>query len=141
MMMDCVKEICVIGFLGINSWIDIRKRQVSLPLIVMFAVWGIIWTIYSKTDFFDFLICVGTGIIFVGTSILTEGAVGMGDGLLIMALGTAMCKEEFFSMLFIGMICSAVWSGIMLVIFRKKRHTEIPFVPFLMAGYLGGILI
>ena len=72
MMMDCVKEICAIGFLGINSWIDIRKRQVSLPLIVMFAVWGIIWTIYSKTDFFDFLICVGTGIIFVGTSILTE---------------------------------------------------------------------
>lgn len=31
MEMNGVKEICVLGFLGINSWIDIRKKQVSLP--------------------------------------------------------------------------------------------------------------
>ena len=29
MEMNGVKEICVLGFLGINSWIDIRKKQPS----------------------------------------------------------------------------------------------------------------
>ena len=37
MEMNGVKEICVLGFLGINSWIDIRKKQVALLLIIIFA--------------------------------------------------------------------------------------------------------
>lgn len=36
---------------------------------------------------------------------------------------------------------AAFWSGILLVIRRKSRKTEIPLVPFLLAGYIGGILI
>lgn len=70
-----------------------------------------------------------------------RGAVGMGDGWLLMALGTVLYPEEFFSTLFMGMICSAVWSGIMMMGFCRKGSTEIPFVPFLLAGYLGGFLI
>ncbi len=113
MEMNGVKEICVLGFLGINSWIDIRKKQVALLLIIIFAVCGTVWTIYSRRNVPEVLMCVGTGFLFVLISILTEGAVGMGDGWLLMALGTVLYPEEFFSTLFMGMICSAVWSGIM----------------------------
>ena len=87
MEMNGVKEICVLGFLGINSWIDIRKKQVSLLLIIIFAVCGTVWTIYSRRNVPEVLMCVGTGFLFVLISILTEGAVGMGDGWLLMALG------------------------------------------------------
>ena len=66
---------------------------------------------------------------------------GNGRGWLLMALGTVLYPEEFFSTLFMGMICSAVWSGIMMMGFCRKGSTEIPFVPFLLAGYLGGFLI
>ena len=100
MEMNGVKEICVLGFLGINSWIDIRKKQVSLLLIIIFAVCGTVWTIYSRRNVPEVLMCVGTGFLFVLISILTEGAVGMGDGWLLMALGTVLYPEEFFSTLF-----------------------------------------
>ena len=50
MEMNGVKEICVLGFLGINSWIDIRKKQVALLLIIIFAVCGTVWTIYSRRN-------------------------------------------------------------------------------------------
>ena len=141
MEINSIKEICVVAFLGVNSWIDIRKRQVSLLITAVFTVCGIIWTVYSKGEALDFLLCAGTGLVFVGISILTEGAVGMGDGWLIVALGTVMCPAEFFTMIFAACMCSAVGAGIMLMIFRKKGHTEIPFVPFLLLGYLGGLLI
>ena len=88
MEINNVREACVIAFLGVNSWIDIRKKQVSLLLIAVFAGSGILWTICSRSAALDFLVCAGTGLIFVGISIITEGAVGMGDGWLIMALGT-----------------------------------------------------
>ena len=141
MEMDSIKEICVVVFLGVNSWIDIRKRQVSLLLIGIFTVCGVIWTIYGKESVLDVLLCAGTGLIVVGVSILTEGAVGMGDGWLIMALGTVVGPAEFFTMIFTAFMCSAIYAGVMLMIFRKKGYTEIPFVPLLLLGYLGGILI
>ena len=95
MEMNGVKEICVLGFLGINSWIDIRKKQVSLLLIIIFAVCGTVWTIYSRRNVPEVLMCVGTGFLLVLISILTEGAVGMGDGWLLMALGTP--RRIFFN--------------------------------------------
>ena len=65
MEMNGVKEICVLGFLGINSWIDIRKKQVALLLIIIFAVCGTVWTIYSRRNVPEVLMCVGTGFLFV----------------------------------------------------------------------------
>lgn len=141
MEVNYIKEVCVLAFLGMNSWIDIRKRQISLLITAVFAGCGIIWTIYTRSVALDFLLCAGTGLVFVGISILTDGSMGMGDGWIIMALGTMMRPAEFFTMLFVGMLCSAVFAGIMLMVFRRKGHMEIPFVPFLLAGYLGGILL
>lgn len=66
-----------------------------------------------------------------------------GNGRWLAAYGTgdSAVPGRIFSTLFIGMICSAVWSGIMMMGFCRKGSTEIPFVPFLLAGYLGGFLI
>ena len=88
-----------------------------------------------------FFLCAGIGLVFVGISIFTEDAVGMGDGWLIMALGTVMQPVELFSIIFIAVMCSAVWAGITLAIFHRKGCTEIPFVPFLLIGYLGGMIL
>lgn len=136
-----IKEACILVFLGVNSWTDIRKRQVSLLFIGILAGYGMLRMVCSHGSALDLLLCAGTGLIFVGISILTDGSLGMGDGWLIMALGTVMCPEEFFTMLFVGMLGSAVWAGIILTVFRRKVHAGIPFVPFLLAGYLGGILL
>lgn len=136
-----MKEACVITFLGVNSWIDIRRKQVSLLIILVFTVCGTIWTICSGRSALEFLLCAGTGLAVVGVSILTEGAVGMGDGWLIASLGTVLRPVEFFIMLFIAAMCSAVWAGVLLTVFRRSGHTEIPFVPFLLLGYLGGSLL
>ena len=100
MEINSVKDICVLIFLGINSWTDIRKRQVSLLSIVIFAICGTAWSISSKVKVLDFFLCAGIGLVFVGISIFTEDAVGMGDGWLIMALGTVMQPVELFSIIF-----------------------------------------
>ena len=121
MEISSVKDICVLIFLGINSWTDIRKRQVSLLSIVIFAICGTAWSISSKVKVLDFFLCAGISLVFVVISIFTEDPVGMADGWLIMS--------------------SAVWAGITLAIFHRKGCTEIPFVPFLLIGYLGGMIL
>ena len=60
---------------------------------------------------------------------------------IITALGIFLKPEELYEMLLAAVLISAAWSGILMGIFKKKRNTEIPFVPFLLAGYAGGLFL
>ena len=42
---DGVKELCTVVFLAMNSWLDIRRREISLFLTVVYAGCGIIYSI------------------------------------------------------------------------------------------------
>lgn len=136
-----LKEICILGFLGFNTWTDIRRKEISLAAAAVFAAGSLGWAAYTGGISVGFFIPVGISAFFLAVSVVTKGTLGMGDGWLMMALGTALKTEEFLIMLLIGLGCSAVWAGILLVVLRKGRNAEIPFVPFLLLGYIGGVLL
>lgn len=138
---DGVKELCTVVFLAMNSWLDIRRREISLLLTVVYAGCGIIYSILQGRKIQDVLIPAGIGILFLAAGLISRGAIGAGDCWILLALGALLDTETYIRMLCIGFFLAAFWSGILLVIRRKSRKTEIPLVPFLLAGYIGGILI
>lgn len=138
---DGVKELCTVVFLAMNSWLDIRRREISLLLTVVYAGCGIIYSILQGRKIQDVLIPAGIGILFLAAGLISRGAIGAGDCWILLALGALLDTEIYIRMLCIGFFLAAFWSGILLVIRRKSRKTEIPLVPFLLAGYIGGILI
>lgn len=138
---DGVKELCTVVFLAMNSWLDIRRREISLLLTVVYAECGIIYSILQGRKIQDVLIPAGIGILFLAAGLISRGAIGAGDCWILLALGALLDTETYIRMLCIGFFLAAFWSGILLVIRRKSRKTEIPLVPFLLAGYIGGILI
>ena len=138
---DGVKELCTVVFLAMNSWLDIRRRELSLLLTVVYAGCGIIYSILQGRKIQDVLIPAGIGILFLAAGLISRGAIGAGDCWILLALGALLDTETYIRMLCIGFFLAAFWSGILLVIRRKSRKTEIPLVPFLLAGYIGGILI
>lgn len=138
---DGVKELCTVVFLAMNSWLDIRRREISLFLTVVYAGCGIIYSILQGRKIQDVLIPAGIGILFLAAGLISRGAIGAGDCWILLALGALLDTETYIRMLCIGFFLVAFWSGILLVIRRKSRKTEIPLVPFLLAGYIGGILI
>lgn len=138
---DGVKELCTVVFLAMNSWLDIRRREISLLLTVVYAGCGIIYSILQGRKIQDVLIPAGIGILFLAAGLISRGAIGAGDCWILLALGALLDTETYIRILCIGFFLAAFWSGILLVIRRKSRKTEIPLVPFLLAGYIGGILI
>ena len=138
---DGVKELCTVVFLAMNSWLDIRRREISLLLTMVYAGCGIIYSILQGRKIQDVLIPAGIGILFLAAGLISRGAIGAGDCWILLALGALLDTETYIRMLCIGFFLGAFWSGILLVIRRKSRKTEIPLVPFLLAGYIGGILI
>lgn len=135
-----MREWCILALLGINTWTDVKKREVSLVSVAGFGIIGLAWGLWKDAFTWQYLLSGGLCTCFLGLSVLTKGAVGMGDCLLLLALGVLLEPEEFLAVVFLGMLCCAVWAAVILAVFRKGRNTEIPFVPFLLLGYMGNLL-
>lgn len=138
------EQVCILSFLIFNSWKDIRKKEISLWTAAVFGVGGITVNLYRGTLSGSNLAAVGVGIGMIAFSLASEGEIGMGDGILLMALGTALSVKELLEILGTGLFCCCIWGIILLILpnqgEKAGRKTEIPFVPFLLLGYLGGLI-
>lgn len=124
-----------------NMWLDLKKREISLLLTGMLALSGLWEMIWRNGNLAEHLIPLGIAGILTGVSILSAGGLGMGDVLLLAALGMVLEMSEYLIMLSLALFLSAGWA-IFLLIFRKKgRKAEFPMVPFLLMGYLGSLMI
>lgn len=128
-------------FLLFSSFLDIRKREISRPVTLLFGLAGVVYSVRTGRTMTDYLIPLGIGILILGGSVLTRGQVGMGDGWMLLALGCMLRMECYIQMACIGMLLAAAYSGVLMLVFRKNRKTEIPLVPFLLLGYVGGMII
>lgn len=136
-----INEISTLCFLIYSSWKDLKKREISLWLTGIYGALGILLCLIQKRPFTDLLVPFGIGVLILFFSILTKGEVGMGDGWILLALGFTLDMELYLKTVCIGMLLAAAWSGVLLIICRKNRKTEIPLVPFLLLGYAGGLFL
>ena len=146
-----IREVMTVLFLAVMGWKDWKKKEISLLLTGTYGIIGLAFSIYAERPLEDWLLPFGGGLVrlaFIGVSlmilavsVLTGGEIGMGDGWIFLALGTMLHTEMYVRMACIGMLIAAVYAGVLLVICKKGRKTEIPLVPFLLFGYLGGLLL
>lgn len=136
-----LKQLCTVVFLAGNSRKDLKTGEISLSLAAVYGMGGILCSILEGREALDWLVPLGVGILFLALAFLTEGGVGAGDGFVLLALGSQICAEDFIRAVCLGMILAAFWAGILMTVFRKGRKTEIPWIPFLFAGYVGGVLL
>lgn len=127
----------VLGFLVMNAWTDICYRKVSLWSIALFSLVEIVYQWTCQREFSTMLLGLIPGLILLIISKATREALGMGDALLMLVLGLYLGLQEAIDVLMLGLFCAAVWAGVLLIVKRKKRGYEFPFVPFLLLGYIG----
>lgn len=136
-----MKEMYILVFLGINAWTDIRKREISLISVLAAGIAGIVWSWQDGRSLLQIGVPIVITLVFLMLSLATGGDFGMGDVWMILAFGMLAEAEEFIMDVCMGMLFAGVWSVILIVGMQKSKSTEIPFVPFLMAGYVGGLII
>ena len=135
-----MEQICILTFLGINSWKDIRAREVSLLTIVIFGIVGMVRACFLGNVSVDLVWSACMGVAVIGLSIISKGAVGMGDGFLLLSLGTVISFAELLSAFLLGLFFCGFWGILVLLLSGKGKKAEMPFVPFLMLGYIGGLI-
>ena len=132
--MEAFGLVCMYGFTAFD---DIKTKQVRLFEILAFGILGIaIELIYKHHSLMSILGGVGVGALMLVFSIASKEKIGKGDAFIVMVSGLYLGFVDTLSLLWISSVYS-LFAGI--IIIRKYDNSidyELPFVPFLLAGYL-----
>ena len=135
--------------LAANSISDIRRKEILLVPTILTGAAGavrILLSTGSPADLFDetgrfwqLLITLLPGLFLAVISTASRGKLGMGDALVVCAAGTWAGAEPILSGLFLALLL--VPAAALLLRIRKRRVKELPFIPFLCAGYLIRVIV
>lgn len=137
-MLQNLSALCM---LGICSCEDIRKKEISGKALAFFLAEGILGCLLLwKFPPVSVLTALVPGFALWAGAYISKGAVGTGDGLLIMLLALFLPTETVYLLVFYALFFSAMYALFLFVVKKKGRDHPIPFVPFLLLGYLGAWL-
>ena len=125
-------------FLAAAAAQDIRRRTISGRLLLAGALLGLPWALGALTaeGILPFLAGFLPGLLMLGLSGVTKGAVGTGDGLFFLAAALYLRPGEVFGLFFGGLlICGIFCGGLMvgrILLGYGYRNCSVPFLPFLL---------
>ncbi len=134
-------------FLSLGTIWDLRKKSIPMIYLYVFGLAGIVYFgfgLISGKSIWEFVLAVLPGCIGIILSFLTGEQIGMGDGLVILCTGFFLSCRQIICVVFVAFMLLTVVSIVLLIGGRVNRKTRIPFIPFVLVGWivciLGGIL-
>lgn len=134
---DMIQEIGLCLFLGYFTYEDIKTRRLSGKGIFLFAiVGGIISVLFPAYRIGQILLGMGIGGGLLIMSLLSKGGIGVGDGIVVLISGIYLGVQENCFLLLLALLVSSLYSGILWIVKKVDRKQKIPFIPFLLVGYI-----
>ena len=128
-----VETVLVAALLAGNCMQDIRRREIFFLPTLLTGVAGIC-VHFAEGRASSIALSLLPGILLLLCSFATRGAIGGGDAVLTAAVGawTGFPEITVTVILALALVPAAAW------LFRAagKRRKELPFVPFILAGWL-----
>ena len=116
---------------------DMREKEISVIYIGAGFLAGLILQLFlGAHQFFDILLGCVVGIVFLLIARLSNEAVGYGDALMIITTGVFLGLVENMLLLLSSIAAAALCSIVLLIFKINKKRDAIPFVPFMLCGYI-----
>lgn len=134
--MEIIKIGITISGLLWNSISDLKEKRISLLVTGFYALTGVGYQIINKQMGSWMVVSLLPGLLVLAFAKITREKIGYGDGFLLLSLGCYLNIEEMLLVCMIAVCLAGVIALILLVFFHKGRDYAIPFVPFLLCGYV-----
>ena len=130
--------------LGICTVTDIRKREISGSLMILFALLTMLyrgalgkwWLGYTEL-FLRFL----PGAFFLLVHVIKRRWIGAGDGLLVLVCGYAAGAEQIMMTVWFAFALSGLYGLVMLLTKKRKGKDTLPFAPVLLLGMTAAVCV
>ena len=134
---NLIENVWIVLFLMVCTVTDIKERHVYMYFCIVNGIglwiYGLLW---MHMEIPDMIIGIVPAIILEISYILNRESVGQGDVLILVITGSVIGITRMTeTLLWALMLCVIV--GLAIKIFRGATFkTQIPFVPFILIGYL-----
>lgn len=139
--MSVLKTVCLVVILFVMSCWDLKKKEIPLILLLTAGtILGGVTLIVKDITMLECLLGGGIGVLFIGISKWTKGALGMGDSITILIVTMTMGIYYGLVIVFYSMLLAAVLSIVLLVCKRVNKKDTLPYLPFVFFSTLGVLL-
>ena len=126
------------ALLLVQAFLDARTGYVSMPLLLAQTVAGVVAGGLKEVSGTLMVWRFMPGLLLLASSVLSREKIGQGDAWLFVALGVYLSAGQQVILLGVALFLAAVW----IILFRRRnvveKDIELPFVPFVLAAYVGG---
>ncbi|MBO4899018.1 MAG: prepilin peptidase [Lachnospiraceae bacterium] len=136
-MFDMWRMVAGIMILSVISIYDIRTRRIPVfgfAAVFAFSVVSLLCFRDEEIIWMDVLLSLVPGLMLIGLGVITEGKVGIGDGIIVALLGPALGFEKCVYMLTGALILNCIFAGVCMVLKKAGPRSRVPFVPFITIG-------
>ena len=132
-------KMLVLAYLLAAGIIDIKTGEINTALTVLTAGVGVLRLVQEGgAGFLSVLTALIPGACFLLFSYLTRQKIGAGDGITLLVCGLFLDGILIMESLLFGLLFGSAFAMFLLV--RKKgKNTDFPFLPFLFLGYAAGL--
>lgn len=137
-----LREIALLAFLLASAYIDAKTKEVSVRLLIVFGCIGLIfYWIGRPVSIREELMGIAIGAVVLCICRFTGGKIGEGDGWLLIVTGIYLGLYHNIELLTGGLLLSALWAIVLIVVKKAGKEKEMPFIPFLLLSYLRMVVI
>ena len=121
------------GFLSVE---DIRYKSINIIAGIALAAAMTGFSFWQGSDAAKMVIGCIPGVVAAVLSGVTHGKLGLGDAIVILAVGIWCGIDKTGLIMMIALVCAALTAAVLLIIKKATRKTALPFIPFIFAGYI-----
>lgn len=141
-----IQRIGMMIMLTVGSIWDIRGNKLPSSLLVLNILAGGILTAVNKDidwreDWRLYVTGIMIGIMLLLIGRFCGGCIGTADGIMTAIIGGIIGYQDTLLLLMNAILAAAVFSILLIVIKKAKRGTVIPFIPFMLLGYLSILIL
>ena len=127
----------VIGpVLGILSVVDVRERKIPVRPVLFLGMVLFVMRLHAGVTAGELVCGLIPGAVLMIVAWVTKEKLGMGDGVLVLCLGLGYGIEAMLMIIGVAFAVAALVSVVLMVCRKATRKTELPFLPFLLVGWL-----
>jgi len=129
-------------YLALLAVIDVKKRKI--PLIWLLA--GIVFVPIGIIDegfetLYTHILGLIPGVLSILIAIVSRGQIGMADAVLLTVTGAFLGFGPSICVISVSLLNIAFVAGLMLMAGKLGRKSTLPYVPFLLLGYVITVVI
>lgn len=121
---------------------DIAKKEISDKWVILCLLFGALKIIFNK-ELFVYMTSglISALIISYIVYFFSRGGFGLGDVKMLGCIGMYIGTLQFINVFTVALMITVIFGGILFILKKADRNTEVPFAPFVTLSLIAVLLL